>query len=124
VDTDDDGVLDGAPEVDNCPLIANTDQADFDGDLEGNLCDDDDDNDGSPDVEDCADTNSYIYPGALEVVDELDNDCDGVIDNVFEATHYSELTLNTRIQGSLAQGENDYYSISGGKLSPPSVVCW
>jgi endonuclease G len=39
VDTDDDGdgVLDG---VDNCPLRANPDQADFDGDGTGNTCDD------------------------------------------------------------------------------------
>lgn len=41
-DTDDDTVLDGA---DNCPLDSNTDQANFDGDSEGDVCDIDDDND-------------------------------------------------------------------------------
>lgn len=36
-DTDGDSVPDA---IDNCPLVANTDQADFDGDGIGNLCDD------------------------------------------------------------------------------------
>ena len=38
--------------VDNCPLIPNPDQADFDGDGQGDVCDDDDDDDGVPDVAD------------------------------------------------------------------------
>ena len=38
------GTLDGA---DNCPLTANADQANNDGDAMGDLCDDDDDNDGN-----------------------------------------------------------------------------
>lgn len=37
---------------------------------------------GSPCVgaRDCNDTNSQVHPGATEVCDKLDNDCDGVID--------------------------------------------
>jgi hypothetical protein len=41
-DSDGDGVLN---EVDNCPSIANSDQADFDSDSSGDVCDDDKDGD-------------------------------------------------------------------------------
>lgn len=39
-------------QVDNCPVSANTDQLDSDGDGQGNACDADDDNDGVPDGDD------------------------------------------------------------------------
>jgi hypothetical protein len=42
-DTDEDGVPDAS---DNCPLLANPDQANRDGDTEGDACDPDDDGDG------------------------------------------------------------------------------
>ena len=45
-DTDSDGVPD---DQDNCPNVANTDQANNDGDVAGDVCDPDDDNDGMPD---------------------------------------------------------------------------
>ena len=40
----------------------------------------DDDGDGSPYGQDCDDTNEAVYPGADEICDGLDNDCDGGID--------------------------------------------
>src|SRR6185436_12779993 len=43
-DTDRDGVPDTG---DNCPLIANASQIDFDGDLQGDACDADMDDDGT-----------------------------------------------------------------------------
>lgn len=49
-DADNDGIRD---DLDNCPDIANEDQADFDGDGIGDRCDPDDDNDGVIDTEDC-----------------------------------------------------------------------
>ncbi|WOH39431.1 thrombospondin type 3 repeat-containing protein [Thalassotalea fonticola] len=49
LDTDEDGVLDAA---DNCPLVANTSQEDFDGDGLGDVCDLDADDDGVADVGD------------------------------------------------------------------------
>ena len=48
-DRDNDGLLDGE---DNCPRISNTDQANHDNDLQGDICDDDDDDDGILDQDD------------------------------------------------------------------------
>ncbi len=38
------------------------------------------DGDGYSSDEDCNDSNSTIYPGATEICDYLDNDCDGTVD--------------------------------------------
>ena len=62
IDIDDDGITDAE---DNCPSIPNTDQADFDGDGMGDVCDEDDDNDGELDSTDCDpfDDNVDFSPG-------------------------------------------------------------
>ncbi|MDH3279224.1 MAG: thrombospondin type 3 repeat-containing protein [Nitrosopumilus sp.] len=54
-DTDKDGVMDS---VDNCPEYSNQDQADFDFDNMGDVCDEDDDNDGFSDEIDAFDLES------------------------------------------------------------------
>jgi uncharacterized protein DUF4394/thrombospondin type 3 repeat protein len=68
VDPDGDGVVSRA---DNCPSVANSDQANFEGDAEGDACDADDDNDGVPDV---AETGFGTNPRSA------DSDGDGVPD--------------------------------------------
>jgi len=45
---------------------------------------------------DCDDNNIYIHPGALEVSDGLDNDCDGVID---AGGIYTYCTAGTTVSG-------------------------
>lgn len=76
-DSDDDGVLDIS---DNCVNTPNTDQANNDGDAEGDACDVDDDNDG---INDDAPDNCPFVSNADQV--DLDGDgqgdaCDGDLD--------------------------------------------
>ncbi len=76
-DDDGDGKADGS---DNCPVVANPGQEDTDADGTGDACEADKDGDGTPDLGDCAPFNPAIHPGAKEVCDETDNDCDYVVD--------------------------------------------
>jgi hypothetical protein len=68
-DADEDGVC---GDVDNCPASANSDQANFDGDSLGDVCDPDDDNDGVPDSED-------VFP--FDPTESADSDGDGIGNN-------------------------------------------
>jgi len=81
-DSDDDEVLDGA---DSCPLDENTDQADFDEDDLGDVCDEDDDGDDLPDE------------AELELgTDPLDPDHDD--DEVLDGSDNCPLRVNTEQQ--------------------------
>ena len=68
-DEDDDGVPHGQ---DNCPLLPNAEQANFDGDAQGDVCDADDDNDGVNDGDDA-------FP--FDAAEDADADGDGTGDN-------------------------------------------
>ena len=78
-DPDGDDIL----EDDNCPLVANPTQVDSDNDGIGDACEDDLDGDGTANGLDCAPADAAIFPGAEELCDDLDNDCDGLVDEGF-----------------------------------------
>jgi hypothetical protein len=73
--------------VDNCPSVSNADQANFDGDAEGDACDADDDNDGASDAAEAASegnppgnnipSNPYDPTSTPEVCDTSGFDEDG-----------------------------------------------
>ena len=108
-DTDGDGVLDSAP--DNCPTVPNSNQANTDGDSQGDACDSDDDNDGltdnfpdncprggefnwtsSRDFNDPASSTDWDNDGCKDdSTEDTDDDNDGVADGVDECprTTYS-----------------------------------
>jgi hypothetical protein len=81
-DDDGDGVLD---EVDNCADVANPEQLDLDIDGFGDACDVDDDNDDSLDGDDCAPLDGTVYPGAPEICNGIDDNCDGLVDEGFSS---------------------------------------
>ena len=90
-DTDSDGRRDGA---DNCPVVANSNQSDLNGDGEGDACDTDDDGDGTDDGSD----NCPITPNNQEdadgdsIGDACDPDVDG--DDVDNTVDNCPVTAN------------------------------
>lgn len=66
----------------------------------GNTEAEDNDQDGYTADEDCDDADSTVYPGAPELCDELDNDCDGETDEDVTNTWYLD-------------GDGDGYGTSG-----------
>jgi hypothetical protein len=76
VDVDGDGVLD---ESDNCVNTPNADQADYDGDGQGDACDADDDGDGHADDDDAfpLDANEWVDSDGDGVGNNADADDDG-----------------------------------------------
>jgi hypothetical protein len=128
VDDDGDGVVDvvdcnpvdasiylGAPEscdgIDSdCDGDLVDGDPDFDGDGDPDCNDPDDDGDGSLDALDCDPLNALVYPGAPELCDGIDNDCDSVVDScalvAADAEFYGD-GIGHQLGASLAFGDLD-----------------
>ena len=82
-DADEDGLMDW---LDNCPSNNNPDQADFDYDKDGDVCDLDDDNDGVPDDVDMFDQEPTEWSDfdldSIGDNSDSDDDNDGVVDSL------------------------------------------
>ncbi|MCP4122421.1 MAG: hypothetical protein GY751_11760, partial [Bacteroidetes bacterium] len=72
---------------DNAVTMTVRDMAGNESTCMANITVDDINNDGDPSTacgSDCDDTNPNIYPGATEICDGVDNDCDGSVDEGFD----------------------------------------
>jgi hypothetical protein len=65
---------------DNCPVASNVTQTNLDGDKFGDACDGDIDGDGAINGEDCGPEDADVYPGAPELCNNINDDCDGETD--------------------------------------------
>ena len=86
----DDTIFTGAPETcdgidSDCDGSLVDEFADTDGDLDPDCTDPDNDGDGDPDGSDCAPLDATVFTGATEVCDGIDQDCDTVVDDGFDA---------------------------------------
>jgi beta-glucanase (GH16 family) len=73
LDSDGDGIPNP---LDNCPMVPNPDQADYDGDGRGDLCDGDDDDDGVADADDLCPLSD---PSPTVVIDGCDSGVANVV---------------------------------------------
>ncbi len=104
-DTDSDGDND---KNDNCPTTSNADQANADGDTQGDACDSDDDNDGILDATDncpLVSNNGQLNTGGDPKGDACDGDDDG--DTVADDVDNCPLAANTDQANADADTEGD-----------------
>ena len=120
LDPDDDG--DDTPDIsDNCVMVWNPIQLDTDDDGLGDACDEDKDGDGVSYLDgDCDDLDIEVYPGAAEVCDGDDDNCDDVPDDGFPNMDNDDLAdcIDPDIDGDGVEEDGDGSGIVGDALCP------
>lgn len=137
-DSDNDDDIDGVNDIfDNCPLIYNADQADFDLDAQGNICDSDDDNDGLSDTYEIAnDLDSLDATGINDASGDADGDGFTNIEEFISGSNPSPVTGATSNPGffnfstnAVTVNENAgtgeiHVTRTGGSVGNVSVYCF
>ncbi len=116
-DTDMDGVADTD---DNCPLDANSDQADTDGDGIGDVCDSDSDSDGIPDdLDNCPSTPN---PDQSDVDGDGIGDVCDIVCSTATSTEVVNIIDNQTVTSTLEF--NEYYDIADVNVSLDITHTW
>jgi hypothetical protein len=108
-DKDEDGIIDN---VDNCPEISNTDQADNDGDGLGDVCDNDDDNDGVDDADDDFDNSNIENTIVID-------DCDTGVRNflIIGSGGYTKSDIIDQIESGDYKNHGQFVKTISSKLT-------
>ncbi|MBK07240.1 MAG: hypothetical protein CL920_06635 [Deltaproteobacteria bacterium] len=86
----------------------------------------DSDGDKYPADRDCNDKDKTIYPGAPEVCDQKDNDCDGRVDNIEQNPCYSGSSGslgNGSCKAGVTSCDSDGKEFCKGEVAPTTETC-